>query len=121
EVAIEDAGLKPGRYENVRKRAGKTPARFLWSGQLLRRAFLFVATVVRLRRRNVAALRVDNVAPGVLVVVLDPGHGERKAVFVAPFRSKIQEVVRTDKNVQSTGVGGIGMEDVPRFVFVEGA
>src|SRR5579859_2675044 len=106
-----------------KKRTGRK-RRFVWMTLflgMLPSGVFFIAAIVGFCRRNVAALGVDNIVSSVFVVVFHPSHAERETFFVAPFRSEIEEVVSADKNVQAARVGGIRMEDVPRFIFVEGA
>jgi hypothetical protein len=57
----------------------------------------------------------------VTVVVANPGHGVREGGFVAAFGSHVEEVVGAEKNIQTAGVGGVGVEDFAGGIFAENA
>src|SRR5439155_19583210 len=114
--------LPSGRVAALRK-----PCRSLASGISFSAArkksgvLFFRAAIVHFCRRLVPALGVHNIMAGVFVVVLDPGHAEGEALFVAPFRRDIEEVVRADVDVQAARESGVGVKNVPAFVFIKSA
>jgi hypothetical protein len=71
--------------------------------------------------RHVAALRVNDIVPGVFVVMLDSRHAEGEAFFIVPFRSEIEEVVRADVHIEAARESRVGVKDYTGFVLVKRA
>ena len=65
--------------------------------------------------------RIYEIAFRIAIVMADPGHGEGQAVFVAAFGDEIEKVIRTDQNIQSPRIAGIGMKDFARRILGEDA
>ena len=72
-------------------------------------------------RRPVRNVCVCQVAGVVAIMMAEPGHREAQAIFVAAFGNIVEIVVRVHRAFGSASVGGIGVEDVAIFVFVEDA
>src|SRR5215472_5258704 len=83
--------------------------------------FLFCAAVVHFCGRHVAELRINNIVPGVSVVVLDPGHAKGEAFLITPFRSDIEEVVRANVHIESARKSRVRVKDSTGFVLVKRA
>src|SRR5579883_334674 len=72
-------------------------------------------------RLLVAGGGIEPVIVAVPVMVTDPGHRESEAVFIAALGNEIEELVRSDQALETTGVRGVGVENIAGFVPVKDA
>ena len=54
-------------------------------------------------------------------MMADPRHGEGEAILIAAFGTKVEIIVRAETRFCAPGIGGIRVENVSNFVFVENA
>jgi hypothetical protein len=58
------------------------------------------------------------VAALIAIMMADPRHGEGEAILIAAFGNKVE---RAETRFCAPGIGGIRVENVSNFVFVENA
>src|SRR5882762_2853611 len=85
--------------------------------------FLLVANLRRGRRggRPIRPIFIRQLAICVPVVVPNPSHRKRQAIFVPALRHIIEIIVRAHRHLRTARVGRIGVEDVPGFILEEHA
>lgn len=57
----------------------------------------------------------------IAIMMADPRHGEGEAILIAAFGNKVEIIVRAETRFCAPGIGGIRVENVSNFVFVENA
>jgi hypothetical protein len=64
---------------------------------------------------------ISQVAALIAIMMADPRHGEGEAILIAAFGNKVEIIVRAEIRFCAPGIGGIRVENVSNFVFVENA